>query len=229
MENASCCTASRGLGDSLQFLRYVRWWRRQAAVWCCRFPLSLRRLAKSLPGSARDRCDRAAVAGLCVALPADEFAAGLRHHAHEHSRAGVVSHGVGGGAGQGAGISLALARGTGWAGLGRGSEAWQRSLSLAGACRRWSRSCEPKGHTFFRCNWGRAVAQLASLTLAEGKVTSLAPGIADLEDTAALIEELDLVIAVDTGGGAFDRSAGQAVVAAASGQRRLALVDGAGG
>jgi tetratricopeptide (TPR) repeat protein len=52
-----------------------------------------------------------------------------------------------------------------------------------------------EGAHFFSLQLGAEAAQLAT---AQGHITDLAPAITDLADTAALMQQLDLVIAVDT-------------------------------
>jgi len=55
-----------------------------------------------------------------------------------------------------------------------------------------------EGVQFFSLQIGRAATQMASFAEIAAQVTDLAPEIGDLEDTGALIGQLDLVIAVDT-------------------------------
>jgi hypothetical protein len=55
-----------------------------------------------------------------------------------------------------------------------------------------------EGVRFFSLQIGEATAQMAPCSGIAAKVTDLAPEIGDLEDTAALLGQMDLVIAVDT-------------------------------
>jgi hypothetical protein len=55
-----------------------------------------------------------------------------------------------------------------------------------------------EGVEFFSLQVGRAAAQMSSCAALAAKVTDLTPEIGDMEDTAALVDQLDLVIAVDT-------------------------------
>lgn len=59
----------------------------------------------------------------------------------------------------------------------------------------WEPLLHVEGAHFFSLQLGAEAAQLAT---AQGNITDLAPAITDLADTAGLLQQLDLVIAVDT-------------------------------
>jgi len=80
-----------------------------------------------------------------------------------------------------------------WAGNPEFDDDANRSMSLAD----WRPLFDVAGATFYSLQVGAAVAEIASQGLA-AKVTDLGSGFKDFVDTAAAIQALDLVLAVDT-------------------------------
>jgi tetratricopeptide (TPR) repeat protein len=189
----------QGLGDSLQFLRYVPMVQAAGGTVLLRVPASLRRIANGLPGVARivvfgEPLPEFAWHCPLMSLPLafgtrlESIPAALPYLAiSEAARARAAACLA---AGPDGGLRVGLV----WAGNPKHGNDRFRSLAFP--------LLQPilrvDGVRFFSLQVGRAATEMASFAANAAKVTNLAPEMGDMEDTAALIDQLDLVIAVDT-------------------------------
>ncbi len=184
-------------------------------------PQNLRRLVAELPGLAYLGASGEPMPRVRLAVPADESAAGIRHHAREHPRAGSLSarfrrrHGTRRQhwRGQASGLRVGIA----WA--GSPTHLGDRFRSLPFALLRAAAGCGG-GAVLLAATGagGDAVGECA-----EEAITDLAPAIGDLADTAALMRAARPGDRGRYRGGASGRCAGTAGVGDAAVLPGLAL------
>ncbi len=185
--------AEQGLGDSLQFLRYVPLVQASGGRVLLDVPLALRRLAGELPGlealtatgeglgSFEWQCPFMSLP-LGFATVMDTIPAQvpyLRVPEEARQKAAVRNW------------PERLRVGVVWSGNPRYSDDQARSVPLPLLAPLFGM----EGMRWFSLQLGAAAEQLAGM---QAEVVDLRDGIADMADTAALVERLDLVIAVDT-------------------------------
>jgi tetratricopeptide (TPR) repeat protein len=186
--------AEQGLGDTVQFLRYVPLMQAAGGTVILDLPKSMLRLAAELPGVAT-------LVATGEALPEFEWHCPLMSlplalgTSMESIPARVPYFDVPVEAAHSA-ESIAwpmdgLRAGLVWSGNPEFPEDRLRSIPLAG----FEAVLRVEGVRFFSLQMGTPASQLSAIDAA---VTDLLPAIGDMADTAALIGKLDLVIAVDT-------------------------------
>jgi len=193
----------QGLGDALQFLRFVPHMARRGHRVFLALRDEIKTLAASAPGVE-------AAFGLADALPEVDCHLPLCSLPH---KLGLVPEGSWpGGPYLSAPLSLALPPATGrrvglvWAGNpGHGNDA-NRSIALAD----WAPLLDLPGIDWCSLQLGAAAEQLADSPW-RGRVRDLSPLLTDFTATAAVLAQLDLLISVDTAAahlaGALDRPA----------------------
>jgi tetratricopeptide (TPR) repeat protein len=184
----------QGLGDTLQFLRYLPLVQAAGGAVVLGVPAGLRRLAEQLPGlaylgGAGEPMPEFAWHCPLMSLPLafgttlESIPAQVPYlsvPAKARRKAEMLPWPV-------RGLRVGLA----WA--GSPTHLGDRFRSIAFSL--FEPLLQLEGVHFFSLQWGPESRQVAA---AHGPITDLAPAIDDLADTAALMEQLDLVVAVDT-------------------------------
>jgi TPR repeat/Glycosyltransferase family 9 (heptosyltransferase) len=188
--------AEQGLGDTIQFLRYVPLVQAAGGMVVLEVPESLQRLAAMLPGveiqgEQSEECVRQCplmslplVFGTTLAtVPAE-----VPYLTAPYLTAPKAARPARPLEGPIAGLRVGLV----WAGSATNAKDQFRSMTLE----QLAPLVAVEGVRFYSLQMGEAATQLAAMPPAT--ITDLTEGIGDMADTAARIAELDLVIAVDT-------------------------------
>jgi tetratricopeptide (TPR) repeat protein len=197
--------AEQGLGDAIQFLRYVPMVAARGAKVVLEVPAELRRLAGTIEGAAEivtrgtrlpdfqwqsplmtlPRAFRTELHSIPANVPYLRADAALTQQFAEHfSSQPASSQPVTGG----------LRIGLVWSGSPRHTRDPQRSLSLA----QLRALTEIPHTTFYSLQKGPTAKQLLDMPM-EMNLIDLAPQLNDFADTAAALANLDLLVTVDTG------------------------------
>jgi hypothetical protein len=186
--------AEQGLGDTLQFLRYVPMVQAAGGAVLLDVPLALRRLAAELPGLAGLTSTGEPLAPFAWQCPLMSLPLAFRTEV-DSIPAHVPYLRVPADAAKAADTlqwpSAGLRVGLVWSGNPKYSEDQFRSIPSPLI----RTLLELKDIHFFSLQLGAAAAQLGAGT---AMLTDLQSAIADMADTAALVSHLDLVITVDT-------------------------------
>lgn len=190
--------SEQGLGDSIQFLRYVPLVRAAGGTVILNVPETLRSLAAELPGVDMVTAEGEALPEFTWQCPLLSLPLALKTTLDsipsDVPYLKAPQTGVGA-ADQVGWLANAVCVGLVWSGNPRCAEDRMRSMRL----KEFAPLLALEGFRFFSLQMGAAAAQLDEAQgRITGPITDLRPAIHDFADTAALVEGLDLVISVDT-------------------------------